>query len=313
MPAAILSEIETRHLGGRSAGDYFDLITGTSTGGIISLGLAIGKTAQTILQLYMDHGEKVFPPARRDLLRIRSAWRWIKALQHHRYDPAPLEEQLKKVFQTSRIGDAQRRLCIPSFDGFTEVNVFKTPHHPDYKMDWKEELVTVAMATAAAPTFFPIYRNGQRAFADGGVWANNPLMIGLVDALVCYQLQRRQVHILSLGTGDTEMQFTEAQLLHGGLLDWKEIIMSAMHLQSQNATGQGGLLIGRDQLIRLNAPQPLPSIKPIDLDDFARASSELPGVARNLVDKFEKVIVDRFLFEPAEPYSAFYGSRVTSH
>ena len=69
-------------------------------------------------------------------------------------------------------------------------------------------------------------------FADGGVWANNPVMIGLVDALVCYQLQRRQVHVLSLGTGDAEMRFTEGQLLHGGIYDWKEIIMSAMRRTS---------------------------------------------------------------------------------
>jgi uncharacterized protein len=127
--------------------------------------------------------------------------------------------------------------------------------------------------------------------------------------LVCYKLQRRQVHILSLGTGDTEIKFTEAQLLHGGLFDWKEIIMSAMHLQSQNATGQAGLLIGRDQLIRLNAPQPPAGTKPIDLDDFARASTELPRIAKDLVDEFGEIVLNRFLFEPAEPYSAFYGSR----
>jgi hypothetical protein len=74
-------------------------------------------------------------------------------------------------------------------------------------------------------------------------------MIGLVDALVCYRLQRYQIQILSLGTADTEIKFSQGQIVHGGLLDWKEIISSAMHLQSQNATGQAGLLIGRDHLI----------------------------------------------------------------
>lgn len=176
-------------------------------------------------------------------------------------------------------------------------------------MDWKEDMVTVAMATAAAPTYFPVYKNGQRMFADGGVWANNPVMIGLVDALVCYQLQRRQVHILSLGTGDAEIQFSEGQILHGGLWDWAEIIASAMHLQSQNADGQAGLLIGRDQLIRLNAPRPSAGTKPIDLDDYARASTELPDVARKLIDDKGDVIRDRFLFAPVDPYPAIYGPR----
>lgn len=309
LPATMLTELEARYLNGRCVGDYFDMITGTSTGGIIALGLSIGKTAKTILDLYNEHGDKIFPPARYNLLNLRKAWRWIQGAQHHRYDPTKLEGPLKHVFQSLKIGNAKRRLCIPSFDGFTEVNVFKTPHHGDYRMDWKEDMVTVAMATAAAPTYFPVYKSGQRMFADGGVWANNPAMIGLVDAFACYRLQRRQVHILSLGTGDTEIKFNEGQILHGGLWDWKDIISSAMHLQSQNATGQAGLLIGRDQLIRLNAPPPPDGQKPIDLDDYARASAELPAIAKELIEENGNVIRDRFLFAPADPFPAFYGPR----
>jgi patatin-like phospholipase/acyl hydrolase len=310
LPAAILAELEDRYLGGKSAGDYFDLITGTSTGGIIALGLSIGKTAKSILDLYVTDGPKIFPPLRWDFLKLRSRWRFSQALQNHRYDPSKLEAALKSVFVERIFGEAQRRLCVPSFDRFTEVNVFKTPHHFDYRMDWKERLLTVAMATAAAPSYFPVYKSGERFFADGGVWANNPVMIGLVDALVCYQLERRQVHILSLGTGDTEIRFTKNQIIHGGLVDWYEIISSAMHLQSQNATGQAGLLIGRDQLVRLNAP-PMPD-NPIALDDYARARNELPGIAARLVNAQGQSIRDRFLFDEAQPYGAFYGPRATA-
>jgi uncharacterized protein len=307
LPAAILAELEDRYLGGKSAGDYFDLITGTSTGGIIALGLSTGKTAKSILDLYVNHGEKIFPPVRWDIFKVRQRWRFFQALQQHRYDPDVLEGLLKSVFLEGTLGEAQRRLCIPSFDGFTEVNVFKTPHHFDYKMDWKERLLTIAMATAAAPAYFPVYKNGDRYFGDGGVWANNPVMIGLVDALVCYTLQRRQVHILSLGTGDTEIRFTENQIVHGGMADWYEIISSAMHLQSQNATGQAGLLIGRDQLLRLNAP-PMRD-NPIALDDYGRAQSELPPIAAQLVSAQGQLIRERFFFEKAAPYPAYYGPR----
>lgn len=307
LPAAILAELEDRYLGGHSVGDYFDLIAGTSTGGIIALGLSIGRSAKSILKLYLDHGEEIFPPLQWDLFKIRRRWRYIQAIQQHRYEPKILEKLLKDVFQGQTLGETQRRLCIPSFDGFTEVNVFKTPHHFDYRMDWKERLLTVAMATAAAPAYFPVYKSGARFFADGGVWANNPVMIGLVDALTCYKLERRQVHILSLGTGDSEIRFTENQITHGGLIDWLQIISSAMHLQSQNATGQAGLLIGRDQLIRLNAP-PMPD-NPIDLDDCARAKEELPPIAVGLVSAFGSAIKEKFLFAHALPYAAFYGPR----
>lgn len=86
--------------------------------------------------------------------------------------------------------------------------------------------------------------------------------------------------------------------------------MSAMHLQSQNAIGQAGLLIGRDQLIRLNAPPPIGKEKPIDLDDYVRATNELPAVAHRLVDSFGDLIRDRFLFAPADPYPPFHGPRL---
>jgi patatin-like phospholipase/acyl hydrolase len=307
LPASILTKLEERYLPGESVGDYFDLITGTSTGGIIALALSLGLTARTILDIYMQHGAEVFPAFDFDPLKIRSGLRFIRGLRHHTYDPDKLLRQLEKVFGTTLLGDAKRRLCIPTFDGFTEVNIFKTPHHEDYKRDWLEQMVTAAMATAAAPTYFPVYKDRGRFFADGGVWANNPVMIGLVDALACHQMERRQIHILSLGSGDTEISITNKQIKFGGLWYWREVIASAMHLQSQNANGQAGLLIGRDQLLRLNAPPMLQS--PIALDDYSRASRELPPIAARLVEEQGDVVRDRFLFEPAVPYEAFYGSR----
>ena len=250
LPATILATIENRHLGGASAGNYFDLITGTSTGGIIALGLATGKPAKEILKFYLEHGKDVFPALSWDFLNIRSRRHFIRSLRYYAYNPYPLYRYLRVFFGSSTIGNTTRRLCVPSFDGFTEVNIFKTPHHPDYRLDWREQLLTVGMATAAAPTYLPVYRDRGRFFADGGVWANNPVMIGLVDALTCNKLDRRQVHILSLGTGDSEIRITNKQIRQGGLWYWRDIISSAMHLQSQNALGQAGLLIGRDQLIR---------------------------------------------------------------
>ena len=307
LPAAILSDLEDRYLGKKSIGDYFDLITGTSTGGIIALGLATGKRAKSILDLYLKHGEAVFPPLGFDFMKLRARCRFVRSLRHYSYDSAVLDKHLRKVFHKVTLGQTRRRLCIPSFDGFTEVYVFKTPHHPDYKVDWREQLITVAMATAAAPTYMSVYTDRGRYFADGGVWANNPIMLGLVDALACYQLDRRQVHILSLGTGDNEIQITNEQIRLGGLWYWRDIISSAMHLQSQNAIGQAGLLIGRDQLVRLNAPA-MPQ-DPIALDDYARASLELPSIAARLVEQHGKAITDRFLFVPADPYHAFQGPR----
>lgn len=305
LPAAILAEFERQYLGGNSAGDYFDLIAGTSTGGIIALGLSIGVPATKILDLYVEHGAEIFPAAAPPFKSIKQFWAKVRSLDYYQYSREPLERELRQIFGTLKFGDTQRRLCIPSFDGFTEVNVFKTPHHPDFKLDWREEMVTVALATSAAPTYFSVYKDGQRRFADGGVWANNPVMVALVDALTCNMIERDQIDILSIGCGDTEILMSDSQIGRGGLWHWREIVSSAMHLTSQNALGQAGLLIGRDRLIRLNAP-PLPG-GAIGLDDVVRAKSELPGIAKCLAKQHAPLIEARFFANKAEPYESYHG------
>lgn len=308
LPASILAEFERLHCDGGGIGEHFDMIAGTSTGGIIALALATGVPASRVLDIYMEHGAEIFPMPRR-FRRLQRAWRAAASLRSYRYDRAPLERELREVFGERTLGEATRRLCVPSFDGFTEVNVFKTPHHPDFRLDWREEIVTIALATSAAPTFFSIYSNGNRRFADGGVWANNPVMIALVDALSCYDLDRDQIDILSLGCGESEMVITDKQVRLGGLWHWKEIISSAMHLASQNALGQAGLLIGRDRLIRLDAPI---MTDPIELDDVARAKAELPVIASSLVDANDAVVAKRFLNATTSPFLACHGPRATA-
>ncbi len=306
LPASILAEFERQYLGGNSAGDYFDLIAGTSTGGIIALGLSIGLPASEILDLYFNHGAEIFPVAKPPLASLKRLWAKARSLAYYQYDREPLEHELRRIFGKRTFGEAQRRLCIPSFDGFTEVNIFKTPHHPDFRLDWREEMVTVALATSAAPTYFSIYKDSQRRFADGGVWANNPVMVALVDALTCNALERDQIDILSLGCGDAEITISDAQVLQGGLWHWREIVSSAMHLASQNALGQAGLLIGRDRLTRLNAP--LLAGGTIKLDDVSRAKAELPRLAKDLAEKNGALLASRFFSDKAEPYAHFHGA-----
>lgn len=307
LPAALLADFEHRHLDGQSAGDCFDMISGTSTGGIIALGLSVGMPASDILQVYLDHGEAIFPPVRPPFSKLKAGLRFFRSLSRYQYERKPLEEELRRLFGDQQLGEARRRLCIPAFDGFTEVHIFKTPHHPDFKLDWQEKIATVALATSAAPTFFSIYKNGDRRFADGGVWANNPVMVALVDALTCYDLDRRQIHILSLGCGESDMFVTEGQVRFGGLWHWKEIISSAMRLASQNALGQAGLLIGRDHLVRIDAP--LVADHPIGLDDYWRARQNLLPLAQSLAAEFDPVVGPRFFSALAEPYQAYHGPR----
>ncbi|MCK8780860.1 patatin-like phospholipase family protein [Rhizobium sp. NTR19] len=309
LPAAVLALCEDRFCGGRPAGEFFDYIAGTSTGGIIALGLSVGIPAREILAIYMDHGSEIFPPRRlyrnRTIRKIQSTWHFLRNLDRYRYEREALRRTLLATFGDKLLGHADRRLVIPSFDEYNEVHLFKTPHHGDYRRDWKETMIDVALSTSAAPTFFSTYRNGDRHFADGGVWANNPVMTALVDAMACYEIDRRDIGILSLGCVESDFGFSQQQMTKGGIWHWKQIISSAMRLQSQNALGQAGLLIGRDRLLRVDG-DPMPDA--IELDDYCRAASELPVLARRLVDMNAVQLADFFAVS-RPPFKACHGPR----
>ena len=154
LPAAYLRELEGRFLNGGPIGSYFDMIAGTSTGGVIALGLACAIKADEILKLYTERGETIFPPgnfATRALRKCRHVVRYI-------YDENSLETELRKIFRDRVLGEATTRLVIPAFEGrYGEPWIYKTPHHPDYSKDQHEQMARVAMATAAAPTYFKAF------------------------------------------------------------------------------------------------------------------------------------------------------------
>jgi len=295
-PAAILSGLENQYLGGKSITSYFDLITGTSTGGIIALGLAAGLQAKTILELYTKRGNEIFPPGYAPLHFLR---KWLRVLKYS-YDREALKRILVETFQEKKFGSAETRLCIPSFDGtHGEVAVFKTPHHADFKKDAYMSMVDVACATAAAPTFFRPYKSGGYTFVDGGVWANNPIMIGLVDALSCFNVQPQRVSILSISCGDAPYIIENKHIEWGGLFQWRKIMNASMHLQSLNARGQAGLLIGADKITRLS---PRPPQKKIEMDDWLAAKEYLPTEAEFCLHEVGDSIAKQFLQSPVEPY-----------
>ncbi len=300
-PAAFLAGLERRYLGGKSVTRCFDLIAGTSTGGILAVGLGAGITATELRDLYVHRGCEIFPPIRpRALEGVLRRFRSVCQVFKYRCDGGALKGILQETLGDRKFGEAQTRLCIPSFDGrYGEVYIFKTPHHPDFRRDARESMTKVAEATSAAPTFFRPLEDGGYTFVDGGVWANNPIMIGLVDALSCFTVRAEQVRILSLGCGDDPYVVDRRKIVGGGIWAWRDVIFAAMRLQSQNAVGQAGLLIGADRVVRIDAPA---TKAKIEMDDWRRAVEELPGAAEAAIDEMGPEVAARFLHEPAVPY-----------
>lgn len=287
-PASVLAHFENKYLGGRSVGGYFDLVTGTSTGGIIALGLGAGLTAADLAHLFIARGGEIFPPPGRTVRLWRRVSRYIK----HRYDRQALQAMLTEKLGDRRVRDSLVRLCVPALEGrYGEVNIYKTPHHPDYHLDGAKQMLTVALATSAAPTYFQPLVDGGHILVDGGVWANNPIMIGLVDALTCFELARTDVQILSLGCGDGPYEFSQSQTAGGGLLAWRDLIFTAMRLQSQNVLGQARLLVGPESVFRIDCPE---LISPIDLDDWTLAKERLPELAKGAASQWEARVAHFF-------------------
>jgi uncharacterized protein len=301
-PAAFLAGLERRFLGGASVAQHFDLIAGTSTGGIIAIGLAAGLKGAELSDVYIRRGGEIFPPLRGGIVgaaerRIRDFFQYFK----YRYDRDALMRVLQETLGDRKLGEGRNRLCVPSFDGrHGEVYIFKTPHHPDFRKDGFEPMTKVAAATAAAPTFYRPLEDGGYVFVDGGVWANNPVMIALVDALSCYDVPRERVRILSLGCGDDPYRVDRPKIVGGGMLAWRDIIYAAMRLQSLNALGQAGLMIGAENMIRVDAPT---SERKIQMDDWQRARAELPGAAQNALNEHGAAVAEMFLQDAADGYA----------
>jgi hypothetical protein len=296
LPAAVLAELERRYLNGGSVAQHFDMIAGTSTGGVIALALAHGKSATEIRDVFLERGGLIFPPAS----PVGRVYRFVKRGLRTVYDSRVLESELLRIFGDTTLGEARTRLVIPAFEGrHGEPWIYKTPHHPDYKKDRVERMVRVGLATAAAPTFFQALPSNGYVMLDGGLSSNNPIMNALVDALACFDLQRRQIRILSLGCGETSFTVGDARA-KGGLLHWSNIFFAALRAQSLNALGQAYLLVGKDQVVRLDAPQ---SPKPIGLDNFDRARMEMPHMARSLVEAGGSQVATLFLSSAARAYT----------
>lgn len=108
------------------------------------------------------------------------------------------------------------------------------------------------------------HEESGRIFIDGGVWANNPAMVALVDALTAYDITPDQVEVLSIGTGNAPFSLSRDKVL-SGLVAWREAIKAAMFLTTDNATAQVKLLLGPERCLRI---EPAGDDAAVEMDDY---------------------------------------------
>lgn len=229
--------------------DHFDLIAGTSTGGIIALALASGMRPKEIVEFYVAHGPYIFP---------RQRLGWLKHFMRHKFCPSNLEESVKECFGEKLVGDLKKRVVIPSYNlGEDEVYLFKTPHHERLRRDYKVPVWQVAMATSAAPTYFTAFSAMNRIrLVDGGVWANNPCLVAIAEAVSMLNVPLGSIRLLSLGTTD-ELKGRPNSLDCGGKWQWREEgINIVLRGQSIGANTQAQHLLGKENVLRIDPKVP---------------------------------------------------------
>jgi patatin-like phospholipase/acyl hydrolase len=275
--------------------DHFDLIVGTSTGGIVALGLGMGMTPKEIIHFYTRYGPQIFP---------NKYFRSIKQFYKSKHDSLNLESSLKECFGNKCLADSKKRLVIPSYNiGDDDVYLFKTPHHSRLKRDYKVPVWKVAMATSAAPTFLPVFTEVDHVrLIDGGIWANNPIMVGVTEAISTLDIEPDEIFVMSIGTTN-EVKGRSEKLNSGGFWQWKkDAVEVLMRAQSIGALAQAKLILGEDHVSRMD-----PKV-PDGMFALDRMSSEdLLSKAAHESRHFAPVFQRKFLNHKAAEFSPIYN------
>ena len=310
-PAAFLAELE-HHLD-RPIGSYFDLIAGTSTGGIISVALALGHRASEILGLYESRGPEIFGQDRRGLHALLARrLRGVRWLYRNKYDSDALRDALRDILGDRRIGHARTRLLVPAWNPVARsVYIYKTAHHPRLKTDYRSLAVDAALATAAAPTYFRQHiTQHDVGLLDGGVWANNPIAIAVVEAIGVLGWAPERLHVLSLGC--LEETYTVSKWAGLGTLGAKAVKLF-MDGQSHGALGMAKLLTGhehdRDAVYRINHTVPYNAYKMDDSGTIRDLKGLGHAKGRDRLPVLESVFFDA----PVEEFSPVYKLNEERH
>ena len=298
--ASFLAELEK--MTGKRVADYFDLITGTSTGGIIAIALGLGIGTEAILGFYEEMGPSIFPST-----GVRRRTRdFLRHFLQPKHSGEVLKNAVRSVLGDRKFGESRVRLVITSYDAIRgSLHLFKTCHHERFKQDYRLPAADVAMATAAAPTYFPAF-HGESGLThiDGGIWANCPTMVGVVEAVGVLGCKPDEVDILSIGT-TSEPFFVSKRKRFGGIILWnKGIADLLMQAQVAGSLAQAKVITGRRPMRINESTQP----GRFSMDD-ARQISDLKALGISSARHHEQEVSLRFLETPAERFTPCYPIR----
>jgi patatin-like phospholipase/acyl hydrolase len=283
--AAVLAKCDMiKSGGGNDLVKHFDLVAGTSTGAILAIGLALGLKPFDMLEFYRKQGPRIFP-------KDRQLRHWLKS----KHESRTLRELLEEVFGARKLSyDSCCRLVIPTVRAIHgEAEAIVTAHSPDRTAFRDISAVDAALASSAAPTYFDeaVWENqvAPETFLDGGIWANNPILPALAEAVRHLDIPLDRIDVLSIGTMGNETDFTES--LGKGKAGWAptsaDLFFAA---QEHGAAAMAESFLGTTRHLRVNQQTPTE----IKLDD-AEALQDMAQRGSNVGKDTFIAVRSRFL------------------
>jgi uncharacterized protein len=232
--------------------DLFDVIAGTSTGAIIASSIILKNKMSEVLNVYKENGEKIFVPKAKIGL--------FKSVYSDRF----LRKYLKEAFGEIKLSDIEKPLLIPA------VNVTKGRpyiHRSNYghteSKDLEIKLWDAVLSSCSAPVYFPPNNIDNKYISiDGGLWANNPSLVCITEAINHFKKNMNDIEILSIGTGLQNIHFSIEKNKYWGVKKWlpfqlssmkvtPKLIDLALNLSSESVSYQCQHLLN-DKYLRIN-------------------------------------------------------------
>lgn len=286
--AAVMAALEAEI--GEPIGRRFDLIAGTSVGGVIAAAAACELPMRRIVDLFAEQGPKVFSPRSLPGGALSRLVDMGRSVLGPKYSGQALRDALAERLGERTLGDALHPLVLPAVNVTRSLTkVFKTPHVAASQGDERVRIVDAAMATCAAPAYFPSVAIGGALYADGGLYAVAPDQVALHEAEHFIGADIGQVRMLSIGTATRGYRPEGGADAKAGAVGWLaagRLILSLIAVQQQHVEAMMEDRLG-DRYLRLDADWPAGAGLGIDVAT-REAAEVLAGLAARTVAEADR-------------------------
>ena len=247
---AILEALEEEY--GSPIGDQFDVFAGASTGAIIAASMAMNKDMKDVMKHYKRYGKKIFDRQAKIGL--------FKSV----YSDKNLRRYFQKAFGDTTLADIQKPLLIPAVDvTHGKPYIYRSDYGYPQNNDLSIKLWDAVLSSCSAPIYFPPNNiNNQYLSVDGGLWANNPSLVCVTEAIHHFKVDMSDIEVFSIGTGLQKIDFAIDDDKGWGAKKWlpvqlpsmkvtPKLLDLALHLSSESVSYHCQLLLG-DQYLRVN-------------------------------------------------------------